>query len=196
MKTYVKFLATAAVGVCCLPAFADSITSAVTESGVNGDSGLNGGIVVFTSGDGFDFTSQNYLGLASIDSLSLTLTVDDGDSAFGEYDYNKLTLALDGIDTGLKLNGFADSQNLTLTFTGPNNSAGLLAALQTDGKLVGAIKDATPNGNIFFFPRIDTTLTLTGTPVGTIVPEPGAVATGFALFGGISLGLFKARRKK
>ena len=198
MKLSGKLLLMAALGASCLPAFADSITTSVTQSGTNEALSGAGSSVVFTSGNGFDFTGTDYLTLSDIDTARLNVTIDDGDSAPGDFDFNNLTLTLDGIDTGLLLNGFPDGQNVQLTLTGPiNNSAAVLAALKADGRLVGGIKTTFPNDdNIFFFPTIATTLTLTG-PVGvSVVPEPGAMASAAVLFGGLALGLLKGRRKR
>src|SRR5258706_16038444 len=54
----------------------------------------------------YDFTGQvnAFAAITSIDSLTVTLTINDGDSAPADFDFNNLTLALDNIDTGLKLN--------------------------------------------------------------------------------------------
>ena len=52
--------------------------------------------------------------LGSISNITITLTVGDGDSALGERDFDQLTLALDGIDTGLHLNGFAAGTGNTM----------------------------------------------------------------------------------
>src|SRR5258706_717289 len=95
----------------------------------------------------FDYTSNangslvnqgvaSYNNLASIGSLTLTVTINDGDTATGNFDFNDLTIGLDGFDTGIKLNGFSNGAIQTLDIAGaPNNSAAILAALKADGKL-------------------------------------------------------------
>src|SRR5574337_1330809 len=61
--------------------------------------------------------------LGDITSLSITLTLDDGDTGPGNFDEHQLHLALDGIDTGLLLDGFRDGETdtpikpLTIAFT-------------------------------------------------------------------------------
>jgi len=130
------------------------------------------------TGNPYDFSSQGYSSLASIDNISVTLTLNDGDTAPGDFDFGNLTLALDGIDTGLKLDGFTDdaydpNQPVTLSFSGtPNNAAALLAALQADGQLIGTILDASPGDNILGVPKqSSTTLDITGQQV----PESATV---------------------
>src|SRR5690348_7819428 len=63
------------------------------------------------TGAPYDFTGQtNGLNnVTSIDSLTVTLTANDGDTGPGDYDVNSLTLGLDNIDTGLKLNGLLNN---------------------------------------------------------------------------------------
>src|SRR5438045_3271819 len=65
----------------------------------------------------YDFTAQPYATLTSIDSISVTLGVNDGDTGVGEFDRDDLTLGLDGINTGLKLNDFLNGQIVTQTLT-------------------------------------------------------------------------------
>ena len=102
----------------------------------------------------FDYTSNangslvnqgvaSYNQLASIGSLTLTVTIRDGDSATGNFDNNNLTIGLDGIDTGIKLNNFLDGPITTLDVSGsPANSAAILAALKADGKLNLSVFDS------------------------------------------------------
>lgn len=101
----------------------------------------------------FDYTSNangslvnqgvsSYNNLASIGSLTLTVTIRDGDTTPGSFDFNDLTIGLDGIDTGIKLNGFPNNAISTLDISGvPQNAAAILAALKTDGKLKLSVFD-------------------------------------------------------
>lgn len=125
----------------------------------------------------YDYAGQAYLDLISVDILEITLTLFDGDSDEGEFDNGDLTLALDGFDTGLALDGFTDGQTVTLTITGPNNSGDILAALQTDGMLVGTILDAdSPGANFIGIPNdVQTTLKITGDVLTQTVEEPPIV---------------------
>jgi hypothetical protein len=146
------------------------------------------------TGTPYDFTGQvnSFANITSIDSLTVTLEVADGDTGPADYDFNSLTLGLDGIDTGLKLNGFLDGSILTLTL--PTLSVGLQSQIITalaDGKLVGSVIDATPgnapaNDFIGFPGAVDTELDLTvsgpnlqagtgGNGGGNNVPLPAAV---------------------
>jgi hypothetical protein len=106
----------------------------------------------------FDYTSNangslvnqgvaSYNNLASIGSLTLTVTIRDGDTAVGNFDFNDLTIGLDGFNTGVPLNGFANGAIQTLdisSFPTPGtvqNSAAILAALKADGKLKFTVFD-------------------------------------------------------
>jgi hypothetical protein len=96
--------------------------------------------------------------------ITITATIDDGESGPGQSDENELTLELDGIDSGLKLNGFGDSQTVTRTISGaPANGKKILAALKKDGKLEATIRDAEADGNYVSVPAsFNTTLTIKG----------------------------------
>ena len=132
-------------------------------------------------GDPFTFTGIGTF--TSIDSISITLTIFDGNTGAGEEDEGALTLALDNIDTGIALNGFLSGQEITLTISGtPMNAAVILAALQADGQLNAQIFDSTGTAildqNDLTVPATDvngdpyfTTLSLNVTQV----PEPGTV---------------------
>ena len=147
------------------------LTSTVRQSGFFGFSPNPFPITGSTAP--FDFTAQPYGSMSTIDSLTITLTINDGDTNIGEIDFNDFTLALDGIDTGIALNGFADALTLTRTISGtPANNAAILAALQSDGKLVGTIRDRDPNDNgLTLSASFNTTLVLTG----DAVPEPTTI---------------------
>jgi hypothetical protein len=145
-------------------------------------SGLqSGGSYPLTGPSGYNFAGTPYSTLTSIDKLTVTLTINDGDSAQGDFDFNNLTLRLDGLDTGLVLNGFPNNGVLTLDIEGPNNAAGLLAALKNDGILVGTVFDADTDGvsqtapDFIGFPAATvTTLVIEGQAEGAI-PLPAAV---------------------
>ena len=136
----------------------------------------------------YDFVGQDYASLTSIDSITVTLEVQDGDTNPGELDFDHWTLGLDGIDTGLKLNGFPGQAGIltqTLTQVSPNNAAALLAALQSDGQLIGTIIDSNPGDHSISLPfRIDTSLDITGEAGGNVIPLPAA-----ALMGPLGAGL-------
>ena len=88
------------------------------------------------------YTFQKVQKLTKIKELRITLTLGDGDTAPGNQAENELTLALDGIDTGILLNGFRDDETDTKTISGkPKNKGQLLAALQEDGEWDATIID-------------------------------------------------------
>ena len=133
------------------------------------------------------FFEKNLTNLASIQKISITMTLDDGDTASGNFDFNDLFLSLDGIATGIALNGFANNQELTLTIMGvPTNAGAIHNALTTDGLLVATFTDDDPGDNVLpGIGTVNTTLSIT-------VPEPGTLA----IFGLGLAGLGFARRKR
>jgi len=83
--------------------------------------------------------------IVRLTQISIIVSINDGDTGPGEGDENELTLALDGIDTGIKLNGFLNNQTTQQTISGvPANARQILAALKADGKLEATIRDADP----------------------------------------------------
>ena len=183
------FAAGLAIGVLGSAASAATISASVEQSGII-DLQTTGGSHLLTSGLGYDFTAQNPSQLTTIDSITVALTANDGDSGVGDFDRDNLTLGLDGFDTGIKLNDLLNNQIVTITSTGPIlNAAAILAALQADGRLVGSVIDADadgPVGDIIGFPsaqgNIFTTLDITGQvsggggPGGIPLPAAALVA--------------------
>lgn len=163
-----------------------TVSDDANQSGFSGDvygptPPANAGASAPINDEGDPFTFGGIGGFSSIESISITLTIFDGNTGPGEADENALTLALDGIDTGIALNGFLGGEEITLTITGtPNNAAAIFAALQTDGQLNARILDSTgsvvadqndltvPASDINGVPYL-TTLSV------TVVPEPGTV---------------------
>lgn len=188
MQKFSRLFAAAGVGVLALMAGTASAAPIVLSSTVDqsGYLDLQNQPTYPLTATPYDFTGQGYSGLTAINSLTVTLELNDGNTGSGEFDENMLTLGLDGIDTGLKLNGFLAGQIITLDVTGnPALAAALLAALQSDGQLVGTIIDADPNngpeGDLLGVPRVvQTTLEIDGTVRdngggGQPVPLPAAV---------------------
>ena len=157
-----------------------------TSNGLDGNQNLystpTAGNATITTAGGYTFAGTAYASLTSITSISVTLTVQDGNSEAAQpdgFDYNHLQLSLGGTATGLTLNGFrGDGLEDTLTFTGaPTNAATILASLKANGDLVGVITTNNPNDTILEPNEVyvgndagnaSTTLSITGA-----VPEPG-----------------------
>jgi hypothetical protein len=76
------------------------VTSTVAQSSFDGTVPPR----VPLTGSSYTYSDTNEF--VSLDSTRIILTIDDGDTGPGEFDENQLTLGLDGIDTGIKLNGF------------------------------------------------------------------------------------------
>lgn len=151
----------------------------------------------------FDFSGQGKL--CGLDSIDLTLTMQDGDTGVGDFDRGNLFLGLDGINTGISLDGFTTDQELALSFHANSSQAQwlsddiveqLLERLNEDGQLFASIIDLTPGDNeINLYSMFDTSIALTGTVCHdpNPVPEPLSVATWTLL--GVSA-LFYARRRR
>jgi hypothetical protein len=161
------------------------LSSTVPESGYTGPQNLSSYPLTATP---YDFTNQLSFALVSVDALFITLQVGDGDSAPGDFDFNNLYLALDGINAGLALNGFPDSQILSLSLNQlpVSVSDALVAALQQDWKWIGSVVDLTPGnapaGDTIAFPiRLDTTLDAVVTYRWGILPPPPSVPLPAAL---------------
>lgn len=190
-----------------LSAHAASISATVLEQNGNttpGDGNVHSltpaspAALTATNTTGYDFGAQT---LSSVMSIQVTLTLQDGDSASANFDFNHLFLALDGINTGLALNGFHGSGlQDTLTISGnvsPATGASLLAAF-SDHLFVGTIitdnaSDTAAPNDIFAGNNglnATTTLVLNDT---ALVPEPTSIALLCA--GGVALiGLRRFRR--
>lgn len=142
---------------------------------------------------GYNF-SANFSSLTSIMFIQVTITLQDGNSVAGDpmegFDFNHLFLGLDGVNTGLVLNGFrGNGLQDTLTFSGTVSStvgAAIFTNLQ-DGYLLGTIITNNANdstllgGNDLFVGNDDFTATTT-LVLSDSVPEPTSVALiGFGL---------------
>jgi hypothetical protein len=182
-----------------------SIGLAMSDTQLQVDfAGYFGSSVVITN-DPFDFSDQDYDSLASIESLSITLTVVDGDTVprRGWDDFNNWTLGLDGVDTGLLLNGFPNSRwaaELTFTQLQVPMQDQILSGLKADGQLIATIIDATPGDNrieLCHYPHY-ATLTLSGVTAydePAPIPEPGMM-TIWSLLGAGVAGLVWWRRRR
>ena len=94
--------------------------------------------------------------LSDIESLSITLTLEDGDTGAGNFDEGQLYLLLDGVYTGLALDGFRNGMTDTKTLSIPHLDSAvgqsLYDLLVSDGSLVASIldfddDDIAPNGS-------------------------------------------------
>jgi hypothetical protein len=161
--------------VCAQSALA-TITVTSSQAQVLTDGMINPSMLI-TGATPWDFTSTSYLSLTSIDEISVTLTLFEGDTGAGinDFDQGQLMLQLDGLNTGLALDGFDNDLTVTHTVTGPNLHAGILSALQIDGYLLGSILDLSPNDNyVKVRDGYYATLTLTDHEA-SVVPVPGAM---------------------
>lgn len=89
--------------------------------------------------------------LSGLTGFEITLTLFDGDSAPGDYDYGNLSLGLGDADTGLLLNGFrngqTDTQTLSLGALASSVAAQIYADLIDDGRIVAYILDSDSDRN-------------------------------------------------
>src|SRR6266567_2829117 len=85
----------------------------------------------------------SYNNLANLGSLTLTITIRDGDTALGNFDFNELSIGLNGLDTGIKLStpyttgatGFPDGPITQLDVSGAPtmNAAAILTSIKAAG---------------------------------------------------------------
>ena len=191
-----------------------TLSSTVQQSGVRDDLGAGESAPINPVDEPFTF--GNSVSLFDITNITITLTVLDGDTGAGpppDQFRDTLRLFLDGIDTGILLNGLDDASDDdnpvfpgdyasgTETISGsPTNMSAILAALQSDGQLLATIYSTAGDvndGNLLTVPRftpedpaqpIFATLSITG----TAIPEPGTWA--LLALGAAIVGLYRRHR--
>jgi hypothetical protein len=206
MKVSLKSVLAAglAVGALALSASAAPLTisSTVDQSGYVGPQSLPSypltGDAVTGLGNPYDFTGQGANTLTTIDSITVTLTsINDGDTGPVDFDRDNLFLGLDGINTGIKLNGLLNDQIVTIQVTGVPSMSSLILAALSDEKLAGSIIDLSPTngtaGDILGIPRaVQTTLSITGE--GFVIPVPAAAV--MAPLGAVLAGIYSRRFRR
>ena len=139
LKSVIAGLALGAIG---LSASAVEYGNPLSTTAVSGSSGP---IASFNFG-------ANATAFTGIDSLTLTIRINDGDSGLGQFDRDQLTIGLNGLDTGIKLNDFLGT-NSTTDSSGPvttldvfgtpvNNAAAILASIKATGLAKLTVFDA------------------------------------------------------
>lgn len=165
----------------------------------------------------FDFTQQSaaplidpipfpspYAQLTTIDSITIDLQVNDGDSGVGDFADGQLELAfVEGLNTrltGIKLNGFNNNAiGGPLSFSGAiANAAAILADLQADGLLNAVVVDTSAGGGVGdFISFIDvTTLQINGQTAAGPNPIPLPAAAFLAPIGAGLAGAYARRFRK
>jgi hypothetical protein len=140
-------------------------SSTVPQSGVTASSPSNAAGARITAANN-PYSFSNTRTIASLKQVTIRATIFDGGTGPGSGDENDLFLELDGINTGIALNGFRTGKTDTRTISGsPNQKRALKDALKADGKLVARIFDADPTDvNSLGIPDTDeTTLRIKGT---------------------------------
>jgi len=144
-------------------------------------------------GSGLEIATFNLIGVVpgSINLMQITFTMDDGDTGFGDADFDNLYLSLNGFDTGVVLNGFGNGANGELTFTasvstllsdhlllsmGPSNT--VVAKVFSINKFNLVDDFAIGGTNYVSFPNlsggdVNATLALSGI---SAIPEPTSIA--------------------
>jgi hypothetical protein len=128
----------------------------------------------------YDFTGFFVSGDLLITEVSIRLTISDGNTAPGEADFNQLFLALNGINTGLALNGFISDATVTRLISGPPQDPATLGAnlrglagsfnrrpgrrfFPSSPFVVASIIDQDPDDeNAIGIPPVTTTITISG----------------------------------
>ncbi len=136
-------------------------TSTKPQSGIR--SNLATPARINAAGEPFRFKRTSRI--TKLRSVTITATIFDGDTEVGNFDHGDLFLGLDGINTGIKLNGYHDKQTDTRTNGGhPENADKLLKALKRDGKLNATIIDvpAGHHNKVRIPAQFNTTLKIKG----------------------------------
>ena len=196
-----------------------TLTSTVDSSGYNG--GTTAAIPLTADGSfvpantPWSYETDLVAALEAIQQISVSLILGSADTdGPGSTNFDEFTLGLDGIDTGLKLNGTWEvitepgqpDLRPPLTFTGtPQNAAAILAALKEDNELVGTVIDSEPGDDFITLGSSQgsfgtTTLVLNGVAVGeepggggnggggTAIPLPAGVWGGMAMLSSLGAG--------
>lgn len=111
------------------------------------------------------FSFANTSKVVRIDRIAITATISDGDTGAGDTERNDLFLVLDGVNTGIPLNGYRHAFQDTRTNSGvPVNKKELRNKLRQDGELHATILDRDPGANqdIILPANFETTLTIKG----------------------------------
>jgi hypothetical protein len=137
-------------------------TSIKPQSGFAGLTALNNPPPITAPGNPYSFSKVSKI--ARLNKVAITATIFDGSTGPGQFDENNLFLALDGINTGIALNGFRAGFTDTLTISGtPNNSRAIRNALKADKQLAATIIDTDSGDNFVSMPAtFQTTLQIKG----------------------------------
>jgi len=111
------------------------------------------------------FTFAKASRVVRINRIAITATITDGDTGAGDTERNDLLLVLDGVNTGIPLNGYRHAFQDTRTNGGaPINKRELRNKLRQDGELHATImdRDPGPGQDIILPANFETTLTIRG----------------------------------
>jgi hypothetical protein len=141
--------------------FSKTSTKPQNESG--GDFVPAHGANITVPDDPFSFAKASKI--VRIDRVAITATITDGDTGAGDTERDDLLLVLDGVNTGIRLNGYRSGLRDTRTNGGvPINQRELRNKLRQDGELHATIKDRDPgpNQDIILPANFETTLVVKG----------------------------------
>lgn len=144
----------------------------------------------------FNFSSQDYSSITSLESLVINLQFFNFDTAPGTIDLNNITLTLAGYDTGVLLNGFGNAfGEATITGNLLSNATEILHVLQTTGILSAGFHDSTSSpSNNFLFTGGSSTLTLSDQPIE--VPFTPSHAAGLITLAAASVWMRKRKQSE
>lgn len=186
------------------------VVSQVSASSLfSGFSGLGNNPLLIGTQTGFDNSVTGALG-GGIAEMAVRITLDDGDTAAGNFDYFDNDLLINGVNIG-DFSSVATQSTSPDGLTAGSSSTGfrnntldtgwffsndattlssIFAAINSDDEIKFQLDDEDPNDNFYDFTQgVDSSLIDVGSgpQVTPVVPSPSAAIGGLVMLGGMAL---------